>query len=58
MKKQGFEWEWKANGDVTIWYQLPAFFTLPDTREEVWLNQATANHCTYYKSHPMVRLKT
>ncbi|XP_066910285.1 dapdiamide synthesis protein DdaC-like [Clytia hemisphaerica] len=53
MENQGFEWKWKSNGDVTIWYQLPAFFTQPHSGEEIWFNQATANHCTYYKSHPM-----
>ena len=54
MSTEGFQWEWKTNGDVTIWYQLPAFYRLPHTGEEVWFNQVTANHCSYYKSHPMV----
>ncbi|XP_066924147.1 dapdiamide synthesis protein DdaC-like isoform X2 [Clytia hemisphaerica] len=53
MSKEGFQWEWKANGDVTIWYQQPAFYELANSGEEVWFNQMTANHCSYYKSHPM-----
>eukprot|EP00111_Clytia_hemisphaerica_P001787 TCONS_00005039-protein len=53
MLRDGYQWEWRENGDVTIWYNLPAFFSHPITGEEIWLNQAVPSHCSYFKSHPM-----
>ena len=55
MKSQGMGWEWKDNGDLIMSCVLPAFLQHPQTGEEIWFNQVTSNHHTYYTSHPMVR---
>ena len=54
MRSLGCEWEWQNNGDLVIWYTMPAFLTHPVTGEDIWFNQASSNHFTYYKFHPMV----
>jgi len=56
LKRQKIDWEWKENGDLTIWNILPAFIQHPVTHEEIWFNQVISNHCTYHQSHPMVGL--
>ena len=54
MIEQNIKWEWKENGDLSIYYICEAVQKHPATGETVWFNQATGSHCSYYQSHPKV----
>ena len=54
LEKEGFAYKWeKETGALSYWYTLPPFMTHPETGEQLWFNQPTVHHCTYYKESPM-----
>ena len=54
MIEQNIKWEWKENGDLSVYNICEAVQKHPTTGEIVWFNQATSNHCSYYQAHPKV----
>lgn len=47
----GYDHEW--HGDrLRYSYRRDAFTASPDTGEELWFNQVTELHCSYWRSHP------
>ena len=55
MKREHMSWEWQPNGDLSLWHLSNATINHPVTGEEIWFNQVTLGHCSYYKSYPTVR---
>jgi hypothetical protein len=51
----GYDYEWGGDGgdDVLRYhYRQDAFAAHPDTGQELWFNQVTELHCSYWRSHP------
>ena len=46
---------WDDNGDMHWSNVKPAFFRHPKTGEDIWFNQVTIHHHTYYNSLPMFK---
>lgn len=56
LEHQEFSYKWdKDTGALSYWYTLPAFIKHPETGEDLWFNQPTVHHCTYYTESPMYR---
>ncbi|XP_070568318.1 dapdiamide synthesis protein DdaC-like isoform X2 [Ptychodera flava] len=45
-------YRWEPDGALTFWYNLPATIVHPKTGQEVWFNQLSSNHASYFKDHP------
>ena len=54
MRRENIKWDWQPNGDLSLWNVGDAVIKHPRTNEEIFFNQATASHCSYYKTMPMV----
>lgn len=54
MQRENINWEWQTNGDLSLWNVADAVKKHPTTNEEIFFNQATASHCSYYQTMPMV----
>lgn len=52
LRAAGYECEWGADDRLRYHYARDAFTTHPETREELWFNQVTELHCSYWRSHP------
>ena len=55
MERENMSWEWRPNGDLSLWNIANAIIEHPKTKEEIWFNQITAAHASYYKEMPMVK---
>ncbi|WP_420474265.1 TauD/TfdA family dioxygenase [Noviherbaspirillum sp. ST9] len=51
--RAGYEFAWGRNGDLRYSYCNPAFVRHPDTGEELWFNQVTELHGSYWQEHPL-----
>ncbi|XP_066913813.1 dapdiamide synthesis protein DdaC-like [Clytia hemisphaerica] len=49
MQRENMDWEWQHNGDLSLWNTVSATTQHPVTKEEIWFNQVTAAHSSYYK---------
>lgn len=47
-----YTYEWTDNGGLRYHYRRDAFAAHPETGEELWFNQVTELHCSYWRSHP------
>lgn len=47
-----YEYQWRADGGLQYHYKRDAFVSHPETGEELWFNQVTELHCSYWRSHP------
>lgn len=52
MAAAGHDFEWAADGTLHYAYDRAAFLAHPETGEELWFNQVTELHCSYWRSHP------
>ncbi|WP_095147771.1 TauD/TfdA family dioxygenase [Pseudomonas sp. Irchel s3a18] len=52
MLEKGYEFVWDKQDRLSYSYVNPAFVTHPDTGEELWFNQVTELHCSYWRNHP------
>lgn len=48
----GYECQWGENDRLRYHYYRDAFIAHPETGEELWFNQVTELHCSYWRSHP------
>lgn len=48
----GYAFEWDEDEGLRYHYERDAFVHHPDTGEELWFNQVTELHCSYWRSHP------
>ncbi|QFZ21363.1 TauD/TfdA family dioxygenase [Saccharothrix syringae] len=48
----GFDFEWGGEDELRYHYRREAFTAHPETGEELWFNQVTELHCSYWRSHP------
>lgn len=55
MAEQGYDFRWLDDGGLAYSYVNPAFVTHPDTGEELWFNQVTELHSSYWRNHPKFR---
>lgn len=55
MIDSGYEFRWRSDGGLQYQYARDAFVAHPDGREELWFNQVTELHCSYWRSHPHFR---
>ena len=52
-RRLGYDFEWDGtSGMLTTSFVTPALRPHPETGEELWLNQATASHHSYYADFP------
>lgn len=49
------EFEWTEDDGLQCDYNRDAFIAHPETGEELWFNQLTELHCSYWRSHPDFR---
>ena len=54
MESQNINWTWNDDGSLSMWNNVDAMRQHPVTGENIWFNQVTASHCSYYKAHPSV----
>jgi alpha-ketoglutarate-dependent taurine dioxygenase len=47
----GYECQWSGE-DLRYHYRRDAFLAHPETGEDLWFNQVTELHCSYWRSHP------
>lgn len=52
LRASGYECAWDADGRLRYHYRRDAFVTHPETGEELWFNQVTELHCSYWRAHP------
>ena len=52
LKSTGWDFEWLPDGSLRRFKNMPATRLHPVSGEEVWCNQLTAQHHTYFHSHP------
>ena len=52
LRGSGYECAWDDDGRLRYHYRRDAFATHPDTGEELWFNQVTELHCSYWRAHP------
>ncbi|MFY1633949.1 TauD/TfdA family dioxygenase [Solwaraspora sp. WMMB335] len=52
LRAGGYEYRWAGDGRLRYHYQRDAFVAHPDTGEQLWFNQVTELHCSYWRSHP------
>lgn len=48
----GHRHHWGEDEVLQYHYDRPAFLRHPETGEELWFNQVTELHCSYWRSHP------
>ena len=51
----GYDYWWSENDRLSYSYDRDAFIAHPETGEELWFNQVTELHCSYWRSHPGFR---
>jgi len=47
-----YEHEWSDGDRLRYYYRKDPFVAHPETGEELWFNQVTELHCSYWRSHP------
>lgn len=52
MADKGYDHQWLDDDGLAYSYVNPAFVTHPATGEELWFNQVTELHCSYWRDHP------
>ena len=52
MEENGYDYHWLDNDTLCYSYINPAFVAHPDTGEELWFNQVTELHSSYWRRHP------
>jgi len=52
LRESGFEFQWSDDDRLRYHYYADAFIAHPETGEELWFNQVTELHCSYWRSHP------
>jgi alpha-ketoglutarate-dependent taurine dioxygenase len=52
MITSGYAFRWDAEDGLHYHYDRDAFIAHPETGEELWFNQVTELHCSYWRSHP------
>ncbi|MDG4767688.1 TauD/TfdA family dioxygenase [Solwaraspora sp. WMMD406] len=52
LRTSGYEYQWTDTGQLRYHYRREAFVTHPGTGEQLWFNQVTELHCSYWRSHP------
>jgi alpha-ketoglutarate-dependent taurine dioxygenase len=50
-----YEHEWGEDNRLRYYYRKDPFVTHHETGEELWFNQVTELHCSYWRSHPEFR---
>lgn len=55
MTASGYDYTWTDSGGLRYSYRWSAFVPHPDTGEELWFNQVTELHCSYWRAHPGFR---
>ena len=53
MQKADMGWKWMPGDNLQVWNIMEGFINLPETGEEIFFNQVTANHGSYYTNHPI-----
>lgn len=48
----GFAHQWSDHDRLRYYYYRDAFIADPRTGEDLWFNQVTELHCSYWRSHP------
>ncbi|WP_190144761.1 TauD/TfdA family dioxygenase [Streptomyces glebosus] len=48
----GYAYRWSDDDALRYHYNRDAFTAHPETGEELWFNQVTELHCSYWRSHP------
>lgn len=52
LSASGYTYEWGEDDSLRYHYNRAAFLAHPDTGEELWFNQVTELHCSYWRAHP------
>ncbi|WUH90989.1 TauD/TfdA family dioxygenase [Streptomyces sp. NBC_00433] len=52
LAESGYAFEWGVDDVLRYHYRREAFAAHPETGEELWFNQVTELHCSYWRSHP------
>ncbi|MEU1603780.1 TauD/TfdA family dioxygenase [Micromonospora matsumotoense] len=52
LRSCGYECTWDADGRLRYHYRRDAFVTDGVTGQELWFNQVTELHCSYWRAHP------
>jgi hypothetical protein len=52
LAEQGYQVSWGEDDELQYSYQRGAFVDHPDTGEELWFNQVTELHSSYWRDHP------
>ncbi|MGI8665694.1 MAG: TauD/TfdA family dioxygenase [Jatrophihabitans sp.] len=47
-----YQYQWDEDGGLRYSYSRDAFVAHPQTGQELWFNQVTELHCSYWRSHP------
>ncbi|XP_077864986.1 dapdiamide synthesis protein DdaC-like [Saccoglossus kowalevskii] len=50
--EQGYEFIWQDDNSLTYFYTLPATIKHPKTGKELWFNQISSHHASYFFVHP------
>lgn len=48
----GYVYEWGGDDVLRYYYRRGAFAVHPETGKELWFNQVTELHCSYWRAHP------
>jgi len=48
----GYDCEWEADGSLRYWYEMSTVRKHKETGKDIWCNQASGNHGSYYLSLP------
>jgi len=55
LAESGYDFHWDADETLRYSYRRSAFVDHPETGAELWFNQVTELHCSYWRSHPGFR---
>jgi alpha-ketoglutarate-dependent taurine dioxygenase len=47
-----YKYQWREGDELRYCYNRDAFVADPETGEQLWFNQVTELHCSYWRSHP------
>jgi alpha-ketoglutarate-dependent taurine dioxygenase len=50
--ESNYTYQWRDDDGLRYYYHRDAFIAHPETGEELWFNQVTELHCSYWRSHP------
>jgi hypothetical protein len=52
LRQQGFQFEWLRGDMLMLAYRMAAFLKHPESGQELWFNQVTELHASYWEAHP------